>query len=115
VEAGADLIFAEALTEPEHFRQFASAMTVPILANITEFGRTPLLSREELGTLGVRLVLYPLTAFRAMSAAAVRVYGTLRSEGTQQGLIPELQTRAELYDVLDYYRLESQLERDDNN
>jgi methylisocitrate lyase len=112
VEAGADLIFAEALTEPDHFRQFAESVRVPVLANMTEFGRTPLLDRNQLNDLGIRLVLYPLTAFRAMSAAAVTVYETLRTEGTQQTLLPTMQTRADLYEVLDYHALEARLDPD---
>lgn len=111
VEAGADMIFAEALSSLEDYRHFAAAINVPVLANITEFGRTPLFTREELGAAGVRLVLYPLTAFRAMSAAALRVYETLRTEGTQKPLLDQLQTRAELYEVLNYELLESQLEQ----
>lgn len=113
VEAGADLIFAEALTEPDHFRKFSQAISVPVLANMTEFGKTPLLSLEQLRSLGIRIVLYPLTAFRAMNAAAVHAYKTLRTEGTQQSLLPSLQTRAELYEVLDYYNLEAKLDRAD--
>lgn len=109
VEAGADMIFAEALTEPEHFRRFATAVSVPVLANMTEFGRSPLLTVEQLRDLGIRLVLYPLTAFRAMNFAANRVYQTLRSAGTQSDLLPSLQTRDELYDVLDYHAYESRL------
>ncbi len=109
VEAGADMIFAEALTEPAHFRRFAQALSVPVLANMTEFGRTPLLTVEELRDLGIRLVLYPLTAFRAMNFAAVSAYTTLRSVGTQKDLLPSLQTREELYDVLDYYSFEARL------
>ena len=112
VEAGADLIFAEALTEPGHFQRFAKEMPVPVLANMTEFGRTPLLDRNQLNELGIRLVLYPLTAFRAMSAAAVQVYGTLRTDGTQQTLLPAMQTRADLYEVLDYHAMEARLDRD---
>ncbi len=114
VEAGADLIFAEALTEASHFERFTASIKVPVLANMTEFGRTPLLDVKQLGQLGVRLVLYPLTAFRAMSAAAVRVYETVRKEGTQQALIPDLQTRTDLYEVLDYYRLEASLDREES-
>lgn len=114
VEAGADLIFAEALTEANHFERFTASIKVPVLANMTEFGRTPLLDVKQLGQLGVRLVLYPLTAFRAMSAAAVRVYETVRKEGTQQALIPDLQTRTDLYDVLDYYRFEASLDREES-
>ncbi len=112
VEAGADLIFAEALTEPDHFRRFAEALRVPVLANMTEFGRTQLLNRDQLRDLGIRLVLYPLTAFRAMSAAAVRVYETLRTDGTQKKLLRAMQTRAGLYDVLDYDALEARLDRE---
>ncbi len=109
VETGVDMIFAEALTSLEEYRQFAAAVPVPILANITEFGRTPLLTAAELGGAGVRMVLYPLTAFRAMSAAADHVYRTLRATGTQQELIDSLQTRQELYDVLNYEALEREL------
>lgn len=112
VEAGADLIFAEALTEPDHFRQFAKAIPVPVLANMTEFGRSPLMNLDQIRELGLRMVLYPLTAFRAMSAAAVNVYGTLRKEGTQQSLLPAMQTRAELYEVLDYLAQEAKLDRE---
>ncbi len=112
VEAGADMIFAEALTEPAQFQRFAQAVSVPVLANMTEFGRSPLLSVEDMRTAGIRLVLYPLTAFRAMNFAAVRVYATLRSGGTQSELLPTLQTREELYDVLDYHKFESRLDDD---
>ncbi|MBC7815909.1 MAG: methylisocitrate lyase [Planctomycetaceae bacterium] len=112
VEAGADMIFAEALTEPEHFRRFAQAVNVPVLANMTEFGRSPLLTVEELRDLGIRLALYPLTAFRAMNFAAVNAYATLRSVGTQKDLLPSLQTRDELYDVLDYHSFEARLDRE---
>lgn len=111
VEAGADMIFAEALTEPAHFQRFAEAIGIPVLANMTEFGRSPLLTVEELRDLGIRLVLYPLTAFRAMNFAAVNAYATLRSQGTQKDLLPTLQTRAELYDALDYHTFESRLDR----
>jgi methylisocitrate lyase len=110
VEAGADLIFAEALTEPEHFKQFSRSISVPVLANMTEFGRTPLQTVDQLRDLGIRLALYPLTAFRAMNATAVRVYQTVRAEGTQQSLLDSMQNRAELYDVLDYYAQEERLE-----
>ena len=109
VAAGADLIFAEALTEPEHFRRFAAAISVPVLANMTEFGRTPLMTMDELRATGIRLVLYPLTAFRAMNAAAARVYATLRTAGDQTSLLSAMQTRDELYDVLDYHTFERQL------
>lgn len=103
VETGADMIFAEALTSLDEFQRFTSAVEVPVLANITEFGRTPLLSVGELHDAGVGLVLYPLTAFRAMNAAAEHVYQTLRTTGTQRKLIDTLQTRDELYDLLDYH------------
>ncbi|HLQ44629.1 MAG TPA: methylisocitrate lyase [Planctomycetaceae bacterium] len=111
VEAGADMIFAEALTEAEHFRRFALTVSVPVLANMTEFGRSPLLTLEELRATGIRLVLYPLTAFRAMAQAASRVYETLRTQGDQRSLLPVMQTRDALYDVLDYHTFERQLDR----
>lgn len=110
VEAGADSIFAEALTEPEQFRQFTRAIKVPVLANMTEFGKTPLMTVDELRDLGVRMVLYPLTAFRAMNAAAVNVYETVRTAGTQQSLVSTMQTRVDLYDVLNYHALEAKLD-----
>lgn len=109
VEAGADMIFAEALTDLDQFRQFTAGVPVPVLANMTEFGRTPLYSLDQLGGAGVRLVLYPLTAFRAMSAAARDVYQTLRSAGTQSGLLDRLQTRDELYETLNYHHFEQRL------
>jgi methylisocitrate lyase len=102
VAAGADMIFAEALTTLDEYRQFTTAVSVPVLANLTEFGKTPLFTLDELREAGVRLTLYPLTVFRAMSAAAVMTYETLRQCGTQRELIHQLQSRAELYDVLDY-------------
>jgi methylisocitrate lyase len=110
VDAGADMIFAEALRTLEEFRQFASAVRVPVLANITEFGQTPLFTVTELGAAGVRLVLYPLSAFRAMSNAALTVYERLRKDGTQQGVLELMQTRAELYDVLGYHSYEEKLD-----
>ena len=110
VQAGADMIFAEALTSLEEYRRFTSAVSVPVLANCTEFGRTPLFTLDELGDAGVRLVLYPLTAFRAMNAAAANVYATLRREGSQRSIIEQLQTRAELYDLLDYEHHERMLD-----
>jgi len=109
--AGADMIFAEALTELEHYRRFANEVGVPILANITEFGKTPLFTAEELGRAGVAMVLYPLSAFRAMSAAALKVYRTIREEGTQQGVLDTMQTRNELYEFLHYYDYEKKLDR----
>ena len=110
VEAGADMIFAEALTSLEEYRQFTSAIRVPVLANITEFGKTPMFTTTELGSAGVRLVLYPLSAFRAMSKAALAVYGALRQEGTQKSVLDLMQTRAELYDVLGYHEYEKKLD-----
>ena len=110
VEAGADMIFAEALTTLDEYRQFTAAAKVPVLANITEFGKTPLFSVAELASAGVQLVLYPLSAFRAMSRAAEAVYGALRREGTQQGVLDLMQTRAELYDVLGYHDYERKLD-----
>lgn len=108
VEAGADMIFAESLRSLDEYRRFSQAVTVPVLANMTEFGRTPLYTLDELREAGIGLVLYPLTAFRAMSAAALKVYETLRREGTQRSLIENLQTREELYEILDYYDYERQ-------
>jgi methylisocitrate lyase len=110
VEAGADIIFAEALTTLDEYREFTRAVKVPVLANITEFGKTPLFTTQELAQAGVRLVLYPLTAFRAMSKAALEVYGALRAQGTQKGLLDRMQTRAELYDVLGYHEYEKKLD-----
>ena len=110
-EAGADMIFAEALTELDQYRKFANAVDVPILANITEFGKTPLYTIEELKAAGVSLVLYPLSAFRAMSAAALNVYETLRRDGTQKDVVHTMQTREELYEFLDYHEYERKLDR----
>jgi methylisocitrate lyase len=110
VEAGADMIFAEALTTLDEYTQFTKAVKVPVLANITEFGKTPLFTTQELGDAGVRLVLYPLSAFRAMSMAAERVYSELRKQGTQKGVLDTMQTRVELYDVLGYMDYEKKLD-----
>lgn len=110
VEAGADMIFAEALTTLDEYRQFTSAVRVPVLANITEFGKTPLFSVQELGSAGVGLVLYPLSAFRAMSKAAEAVYATIRQDGTQKSITDRMQTRAELYEVLGYHDYEKKLD-----
>ncbi|MGO8750764.1 MAG: methylisocitrate lyase [Thermoguttaceae bacterium] len=109
IDAGADMIFAEALTAADQFRRFAQAVPVPVLANMTEFGCSPLLDLDELRAAGVRLALYPLTAFRAMSAAAEQVYGTLRRAGTQRELLSKMQTREDLYRVLDYESYERQM------
>jgi len=111
VEAGADMIFAEALTTLDEYRQFTGAVQVPVLANITEFGQTPLFTVAELASVGVQLVLYPLSAFRAMSKAAEAVYGALRREGTQKNVLDLMQTRAELYDVLGYHDYERKLDQ----
>ncbi len=110
VDAGADMIFPEAMTELAMYRQFADAVGVPVLANITEFGKTPLFTVEELRSANVSLVLYPLSAFRAMNKAALTVYETLRREGTQKGVLPTMQTRDELYDYLDYHQYERKLD-----
>ncbi len=110
VEAGADMIFAEALATLDEYRAFTSAIPVPVLANITEFGKTPLFTVDELRTAGIRLVLYPLSAFRAMAKAAEAVYGAIRNEGTQASQVGAMQTRAELYDVLNYHDYEKKLD-----
>ena len=94
-----------------HYRAFTKAIPVPLLANITEFGKTPLFTVEELKEVGVRLVLYPLSAFRAMSATAVRVYETIRNKGTQRDLVDQMQTRSELYEVLNYHSFEQKLDQ----
>jgi methylisocitrate lyase len=110
VEAGADMIFAEALKTLDEYKQFTTAIRVPVLANITEFGQTPMLTVAELGSAGARLVLYPLSAFRAMNQAALAVYGAIRKEGTQKNVLNMMQTRAELYDVLGYHDYERKLD-----
>lgn len=110
VEAGADMIFPEAMTDLEHYRTFVDAVNVPVLANITEFGATPLFTTDELASVGVSLVLYPLSAFRAMNAAALNVYQMLRKEGTQKRVIDTMQTRMELYDFLNYHSYEQKLD-----
>jgi methylisocitrate lyase len=110
VEAGADMIFPEAVSELSAYRRLADAVRVPILANITEFGVTPLFTVDELAGAGVGIVLYPLSAFRAMNAAALAVYETLRRDGTQKHLVSTMQTRAELYEFLDYHAYEGKLD-----
>ena len=110
VEAGADMIFPEAITELSMYKKFAEAVKVPILANITEFGQTPLFTVKELGSAGVAMVLYPLSAFRAMNAAALRVYETIRRDGTQKGVLEMMQTREELYEVIGYHAYERKLD-----
>ena len=110
VEAGADMIFPEAVGELAGYREFAAAVGVPILANITEFGATPLFTVAELAGAGVSVVLYPLSAFRAMNGAALEVYRALRRDGTQQRVVGLMQTRAELYEFLDYHAYEQKLD-----
>ncbi|ROR34534.1 methylisocitrate lyase [Inmirania thermothiophila] len=110
VEAGADMIFPEAVPDLDTYRRFVDAVGVPVLANITEFGKTPLFTVEELAGAGVALVLYPLSAFRAMSRAALEVYRAIREEGTQRGVLDRMQTRDELYDYLDYHAYERKLD-----
>jgi methylisocitrate lyase len=110
VEAGADMIFPEAMTELAMYRRFADAVQVPVLANITEFGKTPLFTVDELRSANVSLVLYPLSAFRAMNKAALMVYEALRREGTQKNVLGAMQTRDELYDYLDYHKYEQKLD-----
>lgn len=111
VETGADVIFAEALTSLDDYRRFAAAVPAPILANLTEFGLTPLFTTAELADAGVGLALYPLSAFRAMSAAATRAYEVIRRDGTQRAVVDSMQTRSELYEVLGYHAYERQLDR----
>jgi methylisocitrate lyase len=110
VDAGADMIFAEAVTELAMYTEFRKRVGVPILANITEFGKTPLFTREELATAGVDMILYCCAAYRAMNAAALKVYEAIRTEGTQRGVIPLMQSRADLYKYLDYLSYEKKLD-----
>jgi methylisocitrate lyase len=110
VEAGADAIFAEAMTDLGMYAQVAQAVNVPVLANITEFGATPLYTTEQLGSVGVAMALYPLSAFRAMSQAALNVYRAIRDEGTQQNVVNTMQTRMDLYDYLGYHDYERKLD-----
>lgn len=110
VEAGADMIFFEGATDLNQYKTVTAACKVPVLANITEFGVTPLFTKEELKQAGVKLILYPLSAFRAMSKAALEVYHTIRTQGTQQMAIPIMQTRNELYEVLHYHDYEQKLD-----
>ena len=110
VEAGADMIFPEAMTELSMYKQFVDAVKVPVLANITEFGSTPLFTVAELATADVSMVLYPLSAFRAMNKAALTVYETMRAEGTQKNVVDLMQTRMELYEHLDYHAYEQKLD-----
>jgi methylisocitrate lyase len=110
VEAGADMIFAEALTSLDEYRQFTSAVRVPVLSNLTEFGKTPYFTVQELAAVGVRMVLYPLSAFRAMSKTALTVFEAIRREGTQRNVVNLMQTRAELYETLGYLDYEKKLD-----
>ncbi len=111
VAAGADMIFPEAVLTLEQYAEFTRAVPVPVLANITEFGATPLFTTGQLAGVGIKLVLYPLSAFRAMSRAAQRVYQHILADGTQQQVVPEMQTRDELYEQLGYHAYEEQLDR----
>jgi methylisocitrate lyase len=110
IEAGADMIFAEALTTLDEYQQFTDTINAPVLANLTEFGKTPLFTTAELESVGVCMALYPLTAFRAMSATALDVYKTVREKGTQSAALDQMQTRMELYDVLGYQAYEDKLD-----
>jgi methylisocitrate lyase len=110
VEAGADMIFPEAMTELDQYKEFVAAVKVPVLANITEFGSTPLFTVDQLASAGVSIALYPLSAFRAANAAALNVYQKLRSEGTQAGVLDTMQSRMDLYDYLGYHDFEKKLD-----
>jgi methylisocitrate lyase len=111
VEAGADAVFPEAVSDLPTYRKFADAVKVPILANLTEFGMSPLFTVEELRGANVAIALYPLSAFRAMNAAALKVYAAIRKEGTQRNVVPSMQTREELYQYIDYHAYERTLDR----
>ncbi len=110
VEAGADAIFPEAMTDLSMYRRFVDAVKVPVLANITEFGQTPLFTRDELASAGVAMILYPLSAFRAMNKAAENVYAAIRRDGTQKNVVDAMQTRMELYDSIGYHDYEAKLD-----
>jgi methylisocitrate lyase len=110
IEAGADLVFPEAIRTLEDYKKFSNAVSKPILANITEFGMTPLFTRDELAAQGVAMILYPLSAFRAMNKAAENVYEAIRRDGTQSGVVKTMQTREELYERIDYYKYEQALD-----
>ena len=111
VEAGADMIFPEAINDLDTYKKFTKSVDVPVLANITEFGATPLFSLDELDSVGIAIALYPLSAFRAMNKAALNIYKGLREEGTQKNLVEQMQTREELYEFLDYHKYEKKLDR----
>ncbi|HLN48130.1 MAG TPA: methylisocitrate lyase, partial [Steroidobacteraceae bacterium] len=110
VEAGADMVFPEAVTDLAMYRRFKDAVKVPILANITEFGQTPLYTRDELGSVGVDIVLYCCSAYRAMNAAALATYQAIRRDGTQKNVLDRMQSRAELYGYLDYHAYETKMD-----
>ncbi len=110
VEAGADAIFAEAVHTLKEYKEFTEQMSVPVLANITEFGATPMFTTEELASVGIAMVLYPLSAFRAMNKAALNVYQELKDKGTQEGVLDTMQTRMELYDMLGYHTYEQKMD-----
>jgi methylisocitrate lyase len=109
-EAGADVIFAEACTTIEEYQRFIATLRIPVLANLTEFGKTPYFTVEELGAIGVAMIIYPLSAFRAMARAAEAVYGAIRNERTQSSVVGQMQTRMELYDVLGYHAYEQKID-----
>ena len=111
VEAGADMIFPEAINDLDTYKKFTKSVDVPVLANITEFGATPLFSLDELNSVGIAIALYPLSAFRAMNKAALNIYKGLRKEGTQKNLVEQMQTREELYEFLDYHEYEKKLDQ----
>ncbi|MFC3907513.1 methylisocitrate lyase [Legionella dresdenensis] len=111
IELGADMIFPEAMTTLDEYREFSQKVNAPILANITEFGKTPLFTRDELAQAGVSIILYPLSAFRAMSQAALLVYEAIHNQGTQKALLDKMQTRNELYDILGYHQYEQKLDQ----
>ncbi|UBX49320.1 methylisocitrate lyase [Providencia alcalifaciens] len=110
IEAGADMLFPEAITELDMYQQFTRHTQVPVLANLTEFGQTPLFTLDELRSVGIAIALYPLSAFRAMNKAAEQVYSTLRQQGTQKNVVPLMQTREELYKSINYYQYEEKLD-----
>lgn len=110
IEAGAEMIFPEAMTDLAEYKTFCGAVNVPVLANITEFGKTPLFDVNALGEVGVSMVLYPLTAFRMMSQAVLKAYQTLRQQGSQQSITSQMQTREDLYQTLDYYAYEQKID-----
>lgn len=111
VEAGANMIFPEAINDLDTYKKFTNSVDVPVLANITEFGATPLFSLDELNSVGIAIALYPLSAFRAMNKAALNIYKGLREEGTQKNLVEQMQTREELYEFLDYHEYEKKLDQ----